>query len=483
MSATTLHRRDTTRNSLVGLGGAAVSGLFGFLLAVVLARGFGPAGSGAVFAAVGLLTVVSAVSCLGADTGLIWALPRRPANPGGLLSVALLPPLAAALALAAAGLLLIRPLAATFHLGPGLVTVALIAVPLTVVMTILLSAVRASRPIAAYAAVQFGLLPVGRPILVGAVALASGGVVAALAGWVLPAVAAVAACLFLLPFPARPPSPGDWRMFWSFALPRAVSAAIDSGSMWIGVLLTAALATQADAGVFGGVGRYVLAGQLAMQGLRVAVAPQLSGLLGAGRGREAAVVHRQATVWSVVLCWPVYLLLAIFAPAFLALFGGEFLGGADAMAILSAAMLVNVGLGTVQTLLLMSGRSRAHLAATAAGLACTVGFGLWWIPALGLTGAAAAWGTGIVVENVLAAVAARAVIGSAVLSRSAVVAAAAVAATVGSAGAAAVAVAGRGLTGLLIAAGLLSCAAAAALTRPRVRGRIADLRPPRGGTS
>ena len=52
--------------------------------------------------------------------------------------------------------------------------------------------------------------------------------------------------------------------------------------------MTAALAGQADAGVFGAVGRYVLAGQLAMQGLRVAVTPQLSRLLGAGRRAEAA---------------------------------------------------------------------------------------------------------------------------------------------------------------------------------------------------
>jgi O-antigen/teichoic acid export membrane protein len=486
--AVTAERGRGARSSLVGLAGAAVSGLFGFALAVVLARGFGPAGSGAIFAAIGLLTVVSAACCLGADTGLVWALPRRSAASGGLLTVALLPPMIVATVLAGVGLLLAGPLATVFlpaagRTGARLLGVALIAVPVVVAMTILLSAVRAARPITAYAAVQFVLLPVGRPVLIGAVAVAGGGVVAAMAGWALPAVAGAVLCLLLIRRPLglhRPgslrPAPADWPAFWSFALPRAVSAAIDSGSMWVGVLLTAALATQADAGVFGGVGRYVLAGQLAMQGLRVAIAPQLSRLLGAGRAEDAAAVHRQATVWSIVLCWPVYLLLAIFAPAFLALFGGEFVAGAGAMAILAAAMLVNVGLGTVQTVLLMSGRSRAHLVAAASGLACTVGFGVWWIPAGGLTGAAGAWGTGIVVENIVAAVAARAVIGSAVLSRGALAAAAIVVAVVGTAGAAAVALTGRGLTGLLLAATLLACAAAAVLTRRRVRAQIAVLR-------
>ncbi len=484
MSAGTAERRQGARSGMIGLAGAAVSGLFGFLLAVVVARGFGPAGSGAIFAAIGLLTVTSAICCLGADTGLVWALPRRLARsspPGGLLTVAVLPALSVALVVAAVGLLAADDLAGVLLpeagvSGTRLLLVALAAVPAVVLMTLLLSAVRAARPIGWYAAIQFALLPIGRPVLVGAAALASAGVVLALAGWVLPMLVAIGACLLAVRAPlglrtpgALRPAPGDWPVFWSYALPRAVSAAIDSGGMWVGVLLTAALATQADAGVFGGVGRYVLAGQLALQGLRVAIAPQLSRLLGAGDTGEAAAVHRQTTILAIALSWPVYLLLGLFAPAFLGLFGSEFVAGAGALAVLAAAMLVNVGLGTVQTVLLMSGRSRRHLLATSAGLTCTVGLGFWWIPAGGVTGAAAAWATGIVVENVLAALFAREVIGAAVLSRAAGRTAAITAAGVGLAGTVAILLAGRGLAGLLLALGLLAVAVAAALTRRGVR--------------
>ncbi|WP_305789215.1 lipopolysaccharide biosynthesis protein [Symbioplanes lichenis] len=463
MTTATAERRQGARSGLIGLAGAAVSGLFGFLLAVVLARGFGPEGSGAIFTAIGLLTVVSAVCCLGADTALVWALPRSPGAKRSLITVALLPPLALSILVA----------------GAGLATeVVLLAVPVIVAMTILLAAVRATRPIGAYAAVQFVLLPVGRPILVGAVALAGGGVAAAMAGWVLPAVAALVVCLLLVGKPGRP---DDWRTLWGFALPRAVSAAIDSSSMWVGVLLTAALATQADAGVFGGVGRYVLAGQLALQGLRVAIAPQLSRLLGAGRTGEAAAVHRQTTVLAIALSWPIYLLLALFAPAFLQLFGGEFTAGATAMAILATAMLVNVGLGTVQTVLLMSGRSRSHLLATTLGLTCTVGLGFLFIPGYGLTGAATAWATGIVVENVVAALAARKVIGAAVLSRQAVLTAAATLAAVGVTGTIGIALAGREIEGLLVTAALLACLLLIAAADRRVRAavtiRVKGLRP------
>jgi O-antigen/teichoic acid export membrane protein len=269
--------------------------------------------------------------------------------------------------------------------------------------------------------------------------------------------------------------PADWRSFWSFALPRAASVAIDSSSMWVGVLLTGALATQAEAGVFAAVGRYALAGLLIMQGLRVAIAPQLSRLLGEDRRAEAAQVYRRTSLAIVVLSWPAYLLLAVFAPAFLALFGDQFGDGAAPMAVLAVAMLVNVGVGLVQTVLLMSGNSRRHLIATVAGLLLNLIAAVVLIPAYGALGAAIAWSVGIVVENVLAAVFAQRALGeplfSAVLVKAtaAVVAATAVAATAG------LFLGGRGVVGLAVALGVIVLGCLAALTRPANRAVLTTL--------
>ncbi|MEV4757165.1 lipopolysaccharide biosynthesis protein [Micromonospora sp. NPDC049559] len=492
--------RRSARSGAVGLAGAAASGAFGFLLAVVITRGFGTAGAGALFTAIGLLTVAGAVCCLGADTGLVWALPRRGVRPGGdaarLLPVALVPPLLAAGALALGGILAADRLAPVLLDGAGpdgvrLLRLAFAAVPLVVATTILLAAVRAVRPIAAYVGVQFLLLPVGRPLLVAAAALVGAGTVAALAGWALPLVAAVLAGAALVRGPlgvgtGTPlrPARADWSTFWRFALPRAASAVIDSGGMWFGVLLTAALAGPAEAGVFGAVGRYVLAGQLALHGLRVAVAPQLSRLLGAGLRDRAGAVHRQTTTWAVLLSWPVYLLLAAFAPGFLLLFGPGFTAGAAALAVLSAAMLVNVGLGNVQTLLLMGGHSGRHLAATALGLATTGLLGVLLVPAHGALGAAIGWAAGIVVENVVAAVAAVPVLGRFPVDAAVTGAAVGVAAAVGAAALVGGLVAGRGLAGLAVALGLLAAGAGGALTRPAVRRRMAGaVATLRGGTT
>ncbi|MEU8301008.1 lipopolysaccharide biosynthesis protein [Micromonospora sp. NPDC048909] len=484
----TVETRRGARSGAAGLVGAATSGLFGFVLAVVITRGYGTVGSGAFFAAIGVVTVATAVCTLGAETGLMWALPRRRAGSGGnaarVLPVALIPPLAVAVLVAGVGVLAAdafapRLLGGSGAAGPPLLALSFAAVPVVVGMTLLLAALRCVRPIRAYVAVQFFLLPVVRPVLVGAAALAGGGLLAGMTGWLVPAALALLVCLTLVAGPlgvgrgaVLRPERADWSVFWRFALPRAASAAIDAGSMWVGVLLTSVLAGQADAGVFGAVGRYILAGQLAMQGLRVAVSPQLSRLLGRGERAAAAAVHRQLTTWALVLSWPVYLLLAVFGPAFLQLFGPEFAAGAPAMTVLALAMLVNTGVGNVQSLLLMGGRSGLHLTAALAGLLVTVSLGLWLIPGHGATGAALAWAAGIITENLTAAGCARAVVGQPLVDAALLRAAAGTVAAVGTAALAGVLGAGREIPGLAVALAVLAAGCVGLLTLPRVRRRI-----------
>ena len=483
--------RRSARNGIIGLAGAAINGIAGFALTIVIVRSFGAAGSGALFTAIALVTIAGVVCCLGADTALVWALPRRTTgvdgDAGRLLLVALGPPVGLAVIVATIGVLVDERLAGMLLDDPSagggaLIRLAVLAIPVIVAVTILLAATRGVRPVAAYVGIQSVFLPISRLVAVAVVALAGAGVVAGFGAWLLPAaVAVILAALWTagplgvsagVPLRARNQ---DWRQLWRFALPRAASAAIDAGSMWIGVLLTAALAGQSEAGIFGAVGRYALAGLLIMHGLRVAVAPQLSRLLGEGQRAAAAEVYRQTSLWIVVLSWPAYLMLAVFSPAFLDVFGPEFRAGATALAILAIAMLVNVGVGLVQTLLLMSGNSRGHLFATATGLACNIAGCLALVPSHGALGAALAWSVGIVVENLIAAVLAQRALGEPLLRRDVVQAAAVVAGATGLTAALGVAALGRGPGGFAIALAALAVVSAASLANPRVRQAARDV--------
>ncbi|MCW3843017.1 lipopolysaccharide biosynthesis protein [Micromonospora yasonensis] len=480
--------RRSTRSGIVGLAGAAVNGLLGFVLTVVIVRGFGPAGSGAMFTAIGVVAIMGVLCCAGADTALVWALPRRTPGRHGdaarLLPVALAPTLLFTVAVAAAGVALAGALAPVlFDPGPTdgrvLLRLAFAGLPVVVAMTVLLAAVRAVRPVAALVAVQYVLVPAARPALVAAALAAGAGVSVAFVGWLSPVALAVLACLALLVRPlgltavaTLRPVRADWRTFWGFALPRAASATIDASSMWLTVLLTAALADQAEAGVIGAVGRYALAGLLVMQGLRVSVAPQLSRLLGQGRAAEAAAVYRRITAVIIALSWPGYLLLAVFAPGFLRLFGAEFTAGSAAMAVLAGAMLVNSGTGIVQTLLLMSGSSGRHLLAAATGLLLNVALALVLIPPHGALGAAVSWAAGIVAENVIATVAACRVVGEPLVTRTVLRAAAVAAAATAALACVGAAVAGRGVAGLFLTVGVAALLAVALLPHPGVRRRV-----------
>ncbi|GAA2541825.1 hypothetical protein GCM10010435_06700 [Winogradskya consettensis] len=566
--------RQSTRSGAIGLIGAAVNGAFGFVLTTVIVRTFGADGSGALFSVIGLVTIVGAVCCLGADTGLMWAIPRSPQKSEALLPVALLPTVGLSVAVAVVGLAAAGPISRALlddGGGVGLIRLAFVGVPVIVASTVLLAAVRATRPVAVYVGVQFLFVPIVRPVLMIAAVLAGGGVLLGFAGWLLPIAAALIIAIALIGKPRKSPNStggtrgGDrlestargplakndarglgrvdvevreplvdgeargplgenaargldrvdveargplgenaarglgrvdsearglgpgvgeargldraaWRLFWGFALPRAASVAIDASSMWVGVLLTGALSTQAEAGVFAAVGRYALAGLLIMQGLRVAIAPQLSRLLGVGRRREAAEVYRRTTLWIVLLSWPAYALLAVFAPAFLALFGREFRAGAGPMAVLAVAMLVNVGVGLVQTVLLMSGNSRGHLLACVAGLALNVVGCVVLVPGHGALGAAIAWSLGIVVENVVAAVLARRALGEALFGRTEMVSAVGALGATGAAALIGTMVAGRGSGGLAVALAVIVAGCLALLADGRVRAALKTVR-------
>ncbi|TDB79351.1 lipopolysaccharide biosynthesis protein [Micromonospora sp. KC721] len=487
--------RRSTRNGLVGLAGAAVNGLLGFLLTVVIVRGFGPAGSGMLFTAIGVVSILAAICCAGADTALVWALPRRRAGAGGdaarLLPVVLLPVLLVSALVGVAGALAAHRLAPVLldtPDGPALLRLAFLALPAIAIMTVLLAAVRALRPVTAVIGIQYVLLPLARPVLVLVAVALGAGVVGGFAGWLLPVVVALVAAAVLLVGPlglsagARlRPTGEDWRTLWGFAGPRSVSAIIDASGMWVGVLLTSALAGAAQSGVFAAAGRYALAGLLIMQGLRVAVAPQLSQLLGQGRVDDAVRVYRRVTIVTIVLSWPAYVLLAVFTPGFLSLFGDGFAAGAVPLTVLAVAMMINSGVGIVQTMLLMSGSSSRHLMATLVGLALTVTLGVLLVPAHGALGAAYAWSAGIVAENLLAAFAARAVIGRPLLNL-----AVARVAVVAGGGAVVIAslsalLAGRGVGGLVLAVALAAVAVAGLLgdirIRRLVRSTVLTIRP------
>jgi O-antigen/teichoic acid export membrane protein len=423
------------RRGVLNLVGVACSGIFSFVLLLTFTRTLSTSTYGALATVIALFTIVSNVGELGADTGFLREIPRlrvtarrrdiRIALVVGLGPILLVGVLSAVTAFAFAPLIvealigsqpdrevaqgLLRAVAPFFLVGSA--------------VTAVLSATRGFDNIRLFVAVQHVAIPVLRPLLVLLVAgfgLATWLIAVA---WALPLALGCAVGLVVLVRLARraeergrndaPPRGVGIvaREFWSFSAARGVAAGLAVvGANW-SLLALGALEGAEEAGLYSVVLRLVLLGQFAFAAVRVAIGPQIAGLLAQGRTADAEAVYQTATWWLMALSWPGYLLLGLFAPTALSVFGADFTAGAVALAVLCLIALVDMGTGNITLVLLMSGHSRLNLLNALAALTVNVALSLVLIPHLGILGAALAHGTGVLAENVAAAVEVRLLVG------------------------------------------------------------------------
>ena len=189
--------------------------------------------------------------------------------------------------------------------------------------------------------------------------------------------------------------------FWGFSAARGVTACVEILLEWIDVLLVGALASPADAGVYAVVTRCVRAGEVVQQAGRIVVGPRISAALARGDTEAAGEIYGVVTAAMIWVAWPFFILLAVFADQVMRVFGPGFADGAMPMAVLAVAMALATAAGTVQTVLLMGGRSTWQLADKSGALVLNVVLCLLLIPSWGITGAAIAWAVTIVVDTAI----------------------------------------------------------------------------------
>jgi O-antigen/teichoic acid export membrane protein len=431
MTATQASHSDVSslaRGGVLNIAATAAAAVLGFVLVVLVTRGLGARGAGAFFEVVGVFTILANSAELGADTGLVRAVARSRALGAigelrRLARVALLPVLGGGILFAVATWLAAPWLASVFLRGvdraTGVADIRLLVafLPFTAVTLVALAGTRGFGTMAPYALVESVGKPLGRMLLVGLALLAGLGGTAALVAWAVPNAIGCLAALLILARLVRAAERGSrseagedrplrrlGAEFWRFSAPRGLAGAFQVTVVWLNILLVGALHSTRDAGVYAAVSKLVQVGVFATEAVRIAIAPQISALLARHERPRAQVLYQVGTWWLVGLCWPLYLGLLAFGPVVLRVFGPEFVRGSTALAILSVAMLVNLGTGNVTTILLMGGKSSWNLFNTLLSLALNVGLNLLLVPRMGLTGAAIAWSASILFENLVATV-------------------------------------------------------------------------------
>ncbi len=413
------------RGGALNLVGTISFGLLSFLLVVIVTRGLGKEAGGYFFEAVALFTIASNVAELGADTGLVRMIARyktlsRTHDVRATLMAAVVPVAAAGLLLAVIGFLLAGPASRLFgHHGNAdslapYVRLLAFFLPLSSIYTVVNAGTRGFGTMRPTVLVD----KIGKPLTQCLLALFA--VLAGLGTWAMAAAYGVPIGLGFV-------ASGIWIVrleraagrrstvvdavvtptrllfveFWRFTAPRGLSAVFQVAILWLDTLLIGVILGASDATVYTASSRYIVAGQAILAAVVQAIAPQISSLLAAREHDRAENVYQAATAWLMVLTWPVYLLMAVFAPALVRVFGSGFQGGAGVLSILAPGMLISMAAGPVDVVLLMGGRSWWSAFNTAVALVLNVVLNLLLIPRWGIQGSAAAWTVSIVVKNIL----------------------------------------------------------------------------------
>lgn len=401
--------------------GAAFSAVFGILLVVIVTNGFPATVAGTLFAATSAFLILEAVTLLGTDTGLVRWLPAqlatgRAADVRRTMVVAAVPVLA--FSLAGAGLLYVAaPALAPHMVGPdaaGLMSTMLralaLVLPVAALHHLVLAATRGAGSMRPTVVVEnIGRIGLQAVAVLG-VYLAGGGTWTLALAWALPYVPGLAGSSWwlrtLLPVKTGASgTPTAWstltREFWAYTAPRAIARITQTALKRSDIVLVAALASPAHAALYTAATRFVVLGQLLVQSVQQALSPHLSSLFARGETSAATAVFRAATLWSMLVSWPIYLVTAGFATTLMGVFGEGYEVASSVVVILSLTMLLATACGPVDTVLLMAGRSWLSLRNSIVALAVNIGLNVVLIPLDGIRGAAIAWSVAIVVRNLL----------------------------------------------------------------------------------
>jgi O-antigen/teichoic acid export membrane protein len=414
------HVEKLARRGTASVLGAACGAVFGVVLVVIVTNGFSLTIAGTLFASTSVFLILQSIALLGTDTGLVRWLPAQLASERGAdvartLVVATVPVVGFSLVVGTF-LYLTAPDVAQRLVGTeaaSTMTVMLrtlaVVLPMAATYEMVLAATRGAGSMRPTVVVDnLGRLGV-QALAVLVTYLAGGGALALALAWSLPYVPGlVAAAAWLRLQLARVPirrAVTPWRQlareFWAYTAPRAIARVVQAALKRSDIVLVAALSSPADAALYTAATRFVVLGQLFVQSVQQALSPQLSALFARGDHPTASSVFRAATLWSLILAWPLYLVTTGFASPLMSVFGGGYERASVVVVILSLSMLVATLCGSVDSVLLMAGRSWLSLGNNTVALALNVGLNVALIPLYGIRGAAVAWSVAIVVRNLL----------------------------------------------------------------------------------
>lgn len=285
-----------------------------------------------------------------------------------------------------------------------------IAIPVFAIMTISVASIRSYQIIFPYVFVRKIFFPLISLILGGVVLAVTPDIPSLSLTYFLSVLAG--ACLGYLLFkryipsfaPKKNQSP-SWtgkKDYFSFLSTVYIANVLLFLFAWSDMILLGILATSDELGIYFAAKRTALAIGIILVSLNVILGPMVSHLYAEQNHNKLHGVFKTGTLWTTALGIPVFLMFVFFSTEILSLFGADFVKGNACLIILSAGQFINLSVGSVGYLLLMTGHQKWMLFNAAGAVTVNALLMTILVPRYGINGAAWSTATSLALTNIIA---------------------------------------------------------------------------------
>jgi O-antigen/teichoic acid export membrane protein len=400
------------RQGGTNLGGAIFNQALRFAITLVIARVLGADDAGLYFQSFAILAFLSLIASAAAtDTLTRYVAVHRADGDDAALRGTIRLGLTATVAISAImsiALFALAPWLAVhaFHDELRLISVlrfVAVALPATAYTDAALGATRGFKTMKPYALINLMFEPAFRIILTLALLWAGWGLTGVMIALVVTntssaVLASIALKRLLGRIEARPRY--HVRELLTFSAPSWLSNIASNGLLWADTILLGIYGTAVEVGVYQVATRLTLLATIFVTPVTNSFAPRIADLYRRGQHELLKRTFGLITSWVVRLSLPGFVVLLVFPRELLAIFGHAFEAGVVVTQIMTIAWLFNAAGGPCGYMLTMSGRPIVQMANYVAALVLNVGLNVVLIPRLGVSGAAIAWASTIVLLTI-----------------------------------------------------------------------------------
>lgn len=191
------------------------------------------------------------------------------------------------------------------------------------------------------------------------------------------------------------------RSFLRFSWPLTLMTMITRINAESEILVLGALTTSDQVGLYYVGFKAAVLILVFLQAFNIIFAPIIAEVYAKGEQKQLATLYRTITRWAITLSLPFFLILFLFSEDVMAVFGSEFLDGANVLRVLAVSQLIFIMTGPSGLILTMTGYPRLNLMNAILTIIITLALDFWLIPKIGALGAAIAGAISILVVNLL----------------------------------------------------------------------------------